>query len=292
MRDAAVAARVEDREVPLQARLDVVGVQNGVPRRLGHAITPEHLHVGVGNQQDAGAAPRRRRHGVDGAGAAGLHDRVARQIGCEMRRDANRSHAGPAAAVRNAERLVQIDVAHVGANRGRTGEADLRVHVRAVHVHLAAAPVHRRTDVLNCLLEHAVRGRIRDHQRSQAVGVRVGLASQVIDIDVAVGCTRHHHDAHARHHRARRVGAMRRGRNENHIAPGVAAIAMVGSNHHQPGELALGAGIRLQRHGREAGDLAQGCFDLSEDLAIPFCLIDGDERMQVRELGPCDWQHL
>ena len=66
-----------------------------------------------------------------------------------MRRHADRPHARAAAAVRNAERLVQVDVADVGADRRRAREPDLRVHVGAVHVHLAAVLVHDRADVLN-----------------------------------------------------------------------------------------------------------------------------------------------
>ena len=66
---------------------------------------------------------------------------MSRQKRREMRRDADRSHARPAAAVRNAEGLVQVQVADVGADLGRTAEPDLRIHVGAVHVHLAAAGV-------------------------------------------------------------------------------------------------------------------------------------------------------
>ena len=48
-------------------------------------------------------------------------------------------------------------------------EADLRVHVRAVHVDLPAVLVHDLADLADRLLEHAVRRRIRDHQRAQAI---------------------------------------------------------------------------------------------------------------------------
>ena len=63
---------------------------------------------------------------------------------CAATRD--RPHARSAAAVRNRERLVQVQVADVGANRRRAREADLRVHVRAVHVDLAAVLVDDRAD--------------------------------------------------------------------------------------------------------------------------------------------------
>ena len=55
---------------------------------------------------------------------------------------ADRTDAGAAAAVRNAEGLVQVQVRDVGAELARRGEADQRIQVRAVDVHLAAVRVH------------------------------------------------------------------------------------------------------------------------------------------------------
>ena len=68
--------------------------------------------------------------------------------------------------------------------------------------------------------------------------------------------------------RARRVGAVRRRRDQHDVAVRVAAVAVVGADHHQPGELALRAGVRLQRDRREAGDLAERRFELAEDLLV------------------------
>ena len=48
----------------------------------------------------------------------------------------------------------------------------------------------------------------------------------------------------------------------------IAAIAVVGANHHQAGELALRAGVRLQRDGGEPGDLAERALELAEDLLV------------------------
>ena len=84
--------------------------------------------------------------------------------------------------------------------------------------------------------------------------VLLGLALQIVDVDVPFARARDDHDAHAGHHRAGGIGAVRRGRNQHHVARGVAAIAMVGADHHQAGELALRTGVRLQRDRGEAGD--------------------------------------
>ena len=80
-------------------------------------------------------------------------------------RHADRSHARAAAAVRNAESLVQIQMANIRADVARPAKADLRVHVRAVHVNLAAVRVHDLANLADGRFENAVRGRIGHHQR-------------------------------------------------------------------------------------------------------------------------------
>ena len=55
-----------------------------------------------------------------------------------MRLDADRPHAGPAAAMRDAEGLVQVEVADVSADVPGPREADQCIHVGAVEVDLAA----------------------------------------------------------------------------------------------------------------------------------------------------------
>ena len=60
----------------------------------------------------------------------------------QVHRDTDRSHARAATAVRNAKSLVQIEMANIRADIARAAEADLRIHVRAVHVNLTAMRVH------------------------------------------------------------------------------------------------------------------------------------------------------
>ena len=69
-----------------------------------------------------------------------------------MRGDGDRAHAGPAAAVRDAEGLVQIQMRDVGAEFAGRGEPDQRVEVGAVDVHLAAVRVHDVADVPDAAL--------------------------------------------------------------------------------------------------------------------------------------------
>jgi hypothetical protein len=69
--------------------------------------------------------------------------------------------------VRDAERLVEIQVADVGAEIAGPAQADLGVHVRPVHVDLATVPVDDVADLPDLLLEHPVRRGIGHHQRAQ-----------------------------------------------------------------------------------------------------------------------------
>ena len=117
----------------------------------------------------------------------------------EVRADADRTDAGTAAAVRDAERLVQIEVRHVGAELARRGKADERIQVRAVDVHLAAVLVDDGAEPSDARLEHAVRRRIRDHDRREVRAVRPRLRLEIGHVDVAVGVAGDDDDAHPGH---------------------------------------------------------------------------------------------
>ncbi len=67
-----------------------------------------------------------------------------------MRLDADRAHARPAAAMRNAESLVQIEMADIGTVVARPRKSDLRIHVGAVHVNLSAMVMHDVADLADC----------------------------------------------------------------------------------------------------------------------------------------------
>ena len=69
--------------------------------------------------------------------------------------------------------------------------------VGAVQVDLAAGLVHQFADLGHGFLEHAMRGRVGDHQRGQLVADLFDLGAQVGQVDVAVGVGGHHHHIHA-----------------------------------------------------------------------------------------------
>ncbi len=85
----------------------------------------------------------------------------------EMLHHADRPHPWSAAAVGNCERLVQVEVTDIGAECAWLREADLRIHVCAVHIDLAAGRVHRVADLANRLFKDAVCARVGHHQRAE-----------------------------------------------------------------------------------------------------------------------------
>src|SRR5215472_4351714 len=113
-----------------------------------------------------------------------------------MRLDADRAHSRPAAAVRNTERLVQIEVADVRTVVAGSRQTDLRVEIGPVEIDLTAALMHDIADLADLHLEDAVGGRIRDHDRRELVGVRLCLRAQIGKIDVSLRIAIHYNDTH------------------------------------------------------------------------------------------------
>ncbi len=80
-------------------------------------------------------------------------------------------------------------MADVGADprlAAGAAEADLGVHVGAVHVDLAAVGVDDAADVLDGFFEDAVGGGIGDHDAGEVLAVLRGLFFEVGDVDVAL----------------------------------------------------------------------------------------------------------
>ena len=116
----------------------VVGVEDRHLRGPSQALGAHHADVGPGDGQDAGAAPRRGRHGADGRSTASGHQRVTGQERRQMGGHADGTHARAAAAVGDAEGLVEVEVADVGAEVARPAKAHHGVHVGPVQVDLSA----------------------------------------------------------------------------------------------------------------------------------------------------------
>ena len=221
-----------------------------------------------------------------------LGERVRGQVGREVRLGRHRSDAGSPAAVRDRERLVQVQVRHVATEVAEAGETDECVHVRAVDVDLSARLVHGRADVDDIVLVHTVGRGVGDHERGERIGVRRDLRAQITKVDVARLVARDDDDAHAREHGRRRVRAVRRRRDEADLALQVAAVMVVPTDREQPRELALRAGVRLQRDRVVAGDLGEPRLELLDEHEVPRDVVGGRERVHARELRPRHGRHL
>ena len=217
---------------------------------------------------------------------------MTRQEGDQIGDHADRPDTRAAATVRNAECLVQVQVADVATELARRGNADQRVHVGPVDIHAAAMTVDDLAQLAHAPLEHAVGGGVGDHHAGEAIGVLLALGLEVGEVDVALGVALGDDDPQPRHLRARRVGAVRRLRDQADRPRRLAARCVPGTDREQARVLALRAGVGLQADAGIAGRFAEPRFELAPQRVVAGLLIGGRERMDVRELGPGDRDHL
>mmetsp|Transcript_12259 Transcript_12259/g.23176 ORF Transcript_12259/g.23176 Transcript_12259/m.23176 type:complete len:262 (-) Transcript_12259:1870-2655(-) len=230
VRTSVVFVGGRDVEVRLQPGLHVVRVQDGVTATVQDALLAEHGAVHPRNAGDAGLAPRRRRDGTGRVGAGGgrVDDAVTGEVRCQVRFCADRSQTGAAAAVGDAEGLVQVQVAHVRTDHAGGGQAQLGIHVSTIHVHLAAMFVDGGANLLNVVFEECPRGRVGDHQAGQAVLV---LGAEVLELlEVHAPRVLDPLDLHAAHCRGGRVRAVSRPRDDAHVAVAFALRLQVLAN--------------------------------------------------------------
>ncbi len=193
--------------------------------------------------------------------------------------------------MRNTERLVQIEMADIGAVIAGPRQSHLRVHVGAVEIDLAAMAVHDLADIADMLLEHAMGRGIGDHDRGKIFRMLFGLGAEIIDIDVA-RIAGDHHDLHAGHMSGGRIGAVGGGRDQAHLAMRLAAGCVIIADCEQACIFALRARIRLQRNRVIAGHVAQPFFEPREQRVIAVRLLTRRERMKRAEFGPGQRDHL
>ena len=129
-------AAVEHREKRLEAFGHVVGIEDGQTGGFGETGRAHHPDIHPRNDQDTGRPERSGRDGPEGG--VSLLLAVTGEERDQLFRHRNGTDARTAATVRNAEGFVQIEVADVGADVARRSEPDLRVHIGAIHVDLAA----------------------------------------------------------------------------------------------------------------------------------------------------------
>ena len=265
----AVFAGVEHRVMSGQPFGDIVRVQDRDQGGASQAAVAHHGDIGPGYGQDARGTPGRGRDRADGARGAGvgvdaIDHGVVGQIRGQMAFNANRPDPRAAAAMRDAEGLVQVEMGHIGPDPAGPADADQGVKVGPVHIDLAAMGMDDLADLAERLLEDPVGRGIGDHQRGQFFGMPRRLLFEIGHIDIAVGVAADHHDAEAGHARAGRVSAMGRGRDQADPAPALAPHLMIFFDHQKARVFALGTGVGLQREGVKAGQVAQHAFQFLE----------------------------
>ena len=255
--DAAPRAGVQDGEAaPSQPGGQVVGVQD---RDLGgplEALRAHERNVRPRDGQNArGAlrrggnlgAPARRAGTAPGARPLPPAQRpvLPRRAGCRT------SCAGSGGETSAAE-------------LARPGQADQGVQVRPVDV----PPGRRRRAPGRTPRARAPRTRRASTGTSSSARRPPRRAppagAQIVGVDRAVRGRGHDDDAHPRQHSRRRVGAVRRRRDEAHPALGLAAGGVVPADRQQPRQLARGSGVRLHADRGVSGDLGQPPLELAD----------------------------
>ena len=244
---------VRDVVAARQPVLQVVGGQDRVVADLAQARPAVRADVGVRAHQDARVAdeaaqpPDRGRPLADALEAERAvviaQDARGGQVRDERLPHPDRTGARAAAAVRRRERLVDVEMHDVEAGLARLEPAEDRVQVGAVHVGQGARLVDRVEQLADARLEQPEGRRVGDHHRG---GPRPERRAERVDVDATVGCRRDGDRREAGHRRRRGVRPVARVRDEDLVALGLATGAVVGPDHQDAGQLALGAGRRLE----------------------------------------------
>ena len=266
----------------------VVGVEDGDLGRLGESGAAHHADVGPADGEDGRGSVGSGRNGAAGAADVG-EERVSGKEGDEVLTNADGSHAGSTAAVRDGEGLVKVQMGDVGPVFSRATESNLRVHVGSIEVDLTPGLVDEGADVGDGFLEDSVSGWVSDHDGGQILAVLVDLGLDVLPPHVAVLVALEWEDLHARHLSGGGIGAVGGGRDETELAVSLSSTLEVAADGEKTGVFTLSAGVGLEGDVVVAGDVAEPVRELSDELSVALCLVEGYEWMNASELwlGEC-----
>ncbi|TFB01085.1 hypothetical protein CCMA1212_006819 [Trichoderma ghanense] len=172
--------------------------------------------------------------------------------------DANGPDARAATAVRDTERLVQVEVADVGTQGAGRSEPDLGVHVGAVHVDEAAVLVNNVAHLADLGLKDTKGAGVRDHDGAQLGSMLLALGLEIFQVEVAsLGVTLDGHDAHANHGGGRRVRAVSGHGDQADVALGAGLLLVILADGPETGEFTLSTRVGLQGRAVHAGQGSQ-----------------------------------
>lgn len=288
----SVVSPIEDWEEWMQAMGDVVGIQDGQLGGAGEAIGTHHGQIHPGNDIEAGTAPGCLGDGAAGLFSAGGNDGVGGQEGEEMRRNADGAHAGAAAAVGDAECLVEIEVANIRSEVSRAAETDLGIHVCAVEIDLTTRFVDERADFADCGFEDAVGRGVGDHECPKFIAMVGDFFTQIVQIDIAQGVAADRNHCESRHDGTGWIGAMRGGGNEADAPVGLVEGEMVLADDEESGKFSLRACVGLERDSGKAGDFRKPALELGKNPLVALRLGDWCEGMQAGDGFPGEGEHF
>src|SRR6266404_6670934 len=116
VRDEVTVPLVKRREIRFESFRDIIGTQDRYLSCVPKTIAAHEGDVHPRDGENTGATPGRRGYRTNTLRTADFSKWMLRQIRSQMPRDSDRPHARTTAAVRDAKRLVQVEVANVGAD--------------------------------------------------------------------------------------------------------------------------------------------------------------------------------
>jgi len=174
----------------------------------------------------------------------------------------NRPHTWTTTTVGDAKGLMQIQMADIGPNVTRPAEPYLSIQVGTIHIDLTAIRVDDFANLFDPFFKDSVRGRIRDHQRSQVLLVGFGFGAEISDIDVAVFVTGDSDDFESRHDGAGGIGSVGRRWDKANIAVRFTSAGMIFANHEQPRVFTLRTSVWLERNAGKPGDFREPILEV------------------------------
>ena len=262
-----------------QSLEQVVGCQGGELAHADHAFTAQRAGVVVGAQQYTGVAHEGTQVTNAGLQGVGVDPVVAAivalarhgggQVGQQPLGHTHRASTGAAAAVRGGKSLVQVHVDDIEAHVTGAYLAENGVEVGAIVIEQAAGFVDSFGYGFDLPFEHAAGAGVGHHQ---AGGLGATGGFQGFQIHVTIFTHRHFTDLVATHDGGGRVGAVGGFRDEDLGTAFITTGFVVGTDHGDPGELALGARHGGQRYAFHASDFLEEVLQLEhateETLAV------------------------
>src|SRR5438046_10098990 len=114
-------------------------------------------------------------------------------------------------------------MANIRAHIAWPAQADLRIHVGAVHVNLPAIRMNKLADFFDGFFKNPMSRWVCDHQRRQVVAIGLRFSSQILEVHVALPIASAWHHFHAGHDGAGWIGSVSRLRNQNDLTMAFAA---------------------------------------------------------------------